>query len=103
MVLDICSGIKELDCAKKNISETINGLQRIHMLVTGVNQLKEWTKRRQYREVGNLLEAVNQLSDFAKTEKYQSMSRIADLTKQVDEIKDELKTKVRAEFFDENQ
>ena len=101
MVQEICSGVKRLDNAKRNITTTITGLKRVHMLITGVNQLKEWTAQRQYREVGRLLEAVNQLSSyFSHEEKYKSLSRITDLTRAVEDIKFDLKNKVREEFFD---
>ena len=101
MVQEICSGIKSLDYAKKNITTTITGLKRIHMLVTGVDQLREWTAKRQYKEVGNILEAVNQLSaHFSKEEKYKKIPRIVSLTHAVEDIKNELKGKVHEEFVD---
>lgn len=96
MVQEICKDIKDLDFAKKHITTTITGLKRIHMLETGVKQLNEWTEKRQYREVGNLLEAVTQLSIYFSS--YTKIEKIISLTKEVDKIKNNLKVKVYDEF-----
>ena len=40
VVIDICSDIKILDCAKKNLTNTIKALKKIHMLNTALDQLK---------------------------------------------------------------
>jgi vacuolar protein sorting-associated protein 53 len=96
MVQEICKDIKDLDYAKKHITTTITGLKRIHMLETGVSQLTSWTEKRQYREVGNLLEAVTQLSLYFSS--YTKIEKIVALTKEVERIKAELKKKVLEEF-----
>lgn len=96
MVQEICKDIKDLDYAKRHITTTITGLKRIHMLETGVAQLTSWTEKRQYREVGNLLEAVTQLSTYFSS--YTKIEKIITLTKEVEKIKAELKKKVYEEF-----
>jgi vacuolar protein sorting-associated protein 53 len=100
MVQDICSGIRSLDYAKRHITTTITGLKRIHMLYTGVQQLQELSTKRQYREVGKILEAVNQLSCyFGEEEKYKRNEKILQLTKSAEEIKETLSERVYQEFF----
>jgi len=48
--------------------------------VTGVDQLNKWIEKRQYREVGNLLEAVNQLSKYFSG--YSEIKRITSLVEE---------------------
>lgn len=40
MVREITQDIKQLDCAKKNLTTAITTLNHLHMLVAGVDSLK---------------------------------------------------------------
>jgi Cdc6-like AAA superfamily ATPase len=56
MVQDICSDIKKLDFAKKNITTAVTALSRLTMLVSAVQQLQVMTSKRQYKEAATQLE-----------------------------------------------
>eukprot|EP01097_Dermamoeba_algensis_P003624 TRINITY_DN2496_c0_g1_i1.p1 TRINITY_DN2496_c0_g1~~TRINITY_DN2496_c0_g1_i1.p1 ORF type:complete len:440 (-),score=105.80 TRINITY_DN2496_c0_g1_i1:19-1338(-) len=96
MVQEICRDIKSLDYAKRNLTTTIKALKRLHMLVTGIEQLKVMVEKQQYREVGNLLEAVTQLTTYF--EEYKNVPKIAEQQKQINELKKSLRQKIYDHF-----
>lgn len=57
-VREITRDIKQLDCAKKNLTSAITTLNHLHMLTGGVETLKNLTSRRQYGEIVMPLQAV---------------------------------------------
>ena len=61
MVEEICSDIRKLDNAKKNLSESITTLQKLHMLVSGVEQLQKDAATKSYDRASGLVQAVNDL------------------------------------------
>eukprot|EP00397_Hematodinium_sp_SG-2012_P013207 GEMP01013403.1.p1 GENE.GEMP01013403.1~~GEMP01013403.1.p1 ORF type:complete len:726 (+),score=238.84 GEMP01013403.1:192-2369(+) len=57
--------IKNLDCAKHNITITVTRLKRFVMLVQALEQLRMHARGRQYKEVANMLLACDHLAgDF---------------------------------------
>ena len=61
MVNEICCDIRKLDNAKKNLSESITTLQKLHMLVSGVEQLQKDASTRSYDRAAHLVRALNDL------------------------------------------
>ena len=96
MVDDVCRDIKSLDFAKKNLTASITTLKRLNMLVTGVSQLKTMAAKRQYKEVGSLLQAVTSLSPCF--EEFHYVDKIVEAKKQFDALKEECKNLVYTEF-----
>ena len=77
MVKSICSEIRSLDIAKKNITFTITSLKRMIMLsnfdklkinciVTGIEQLRDFCIKKKYREASHLIEATDELCTYFK-------------------------------------
>ena len=96
MVMEICRDIKSLDHAKKHLTSSITALKRLHMLITGVEQLRVMVAKRQYREVGNLLEAITQLLvGFAD---YKHVPKVKSLNETVSVLKEDLNKQIFEEF-----
>lgn len=58
MVKEITRDIKQLDCAKKNLTAAITTLNHLHILVGGIENLSKLAERRQYGELLNPLQAI---------------------------------------------
>lgn len=58
VVREITAEIKQLDCAKHNLTAAITTLNHYHMLVGGVDSLRAMTAARQYKEVVLPLQAI---------------------------------------------
>ncbi|KAL7305980.1 hypothetical protein TKK_0001450 [Trichogramma kaykai] len=63
-VKEITRDIKQLDFAKKNLTVSITTLNHLHMLVEGVETLKDLTKRKQYKEIVLPLQAVMEVMKY---------------------------------------
>ena len=96
MVEEVCRDIRSLDIAKKNLTLSITTLKRLNMLVTGVSQLRTMAAKRQYREVGSLLQAVSSLS--VCFEDFQHIPKIAEAKKHFTALKEECSDLVYSEF-----
>lgn len=62
MVREITCEIKQLDCAKSNLTAAITALNHLHMLSGGVDQLLAMTKARQYKEIALPMQAIMEVS-----------------------------------------
>lgn len=62
VVREITAEIKQLDCAKHNLTAAITTLNHYHMLVGGVDSLRAMTAARQYKEVVLPLQAIMEVS-----------------------------------------
>lgn len=62
MVKEITRDIKQLDCAKKNLTSAITTLNHLHMLVGGVESLTKLVEIRQYGELLNPLQAITEVN-----------------------------------------
>lgn len=58
MVKEITRDIKQLDCAKKNLTAAITSLNHLHILVGGIENLSKLAEHRQYGELLNPLQAI---------------------------------------------
>lgn len=58
MVKEITRDIKQLDCAKKNLTAAITTLNHLHILVGGIENLSKLADNRQYGELLNPLQAI---------------------------------------------
>ncbi len=96
MVEEVTRDIRSLDYAKKNLTASITTLKRLNMLVTGVAQLRAMAGKRQYREVGALLQAVASLS--VCFEDFQHVPKIAEAKKQFEALQEECSNLVYSEF-----
>jgi hypothetical protein len=96
MVEEVTRDIRSLDYAKKNLTASITALKRLNMLVTGVAQLRAMAGKRQYREVGALLQAVGSLS--VCFEDFQHIPKIAEAKKQFEALQEECSNLVYSEF-----
>lgn len=61
-VKEITRDIKQLDCAKKNLTAAITTLNHLHMLVGGVESLTKLAEKRQYGELLNPLQAITEVN-----------------------------------------
>eukprot|EP01119_Soliformovum_irregulare_P016119 TRINITY_DN462_c5_g1_i2.p1 TRINITY_DN462_c5_g1~~TRINITY_DN462_c5_g1_i2.p1 ORF type:complete len:831 (-),score=285.75 TRINITY_DN462_c5_g1_i2:80-2338(-) len=96
MVTEICQDIKTLDYAKKNLTTTIATLQKLKILINGVEQLNMSTSKQQYNEAGQLLGAINQLAEYFAT--YRDIPKIEQIQVQMKEIREGLKAQVYKDF-----
>lgn len=62
MVKEITRDIKQLDCAKRNLTSAITTLNHLHMLVGGIESLNELIERRSYGEILNPLQAITEVN-----------------------------------------
>lgn len=62
VVREITRDIKQLDCAKRNLTSAITTLNHLHMLVGGVDSLRTQTEKRQYGEILMPLQAIMEVN-----------------------------------------
>ncbi|CAG9809604.1 unnamed protein product [Chironomus riparius] len=96
VVQSITSNIKQLDCAKKNLTSAITTLNHLHMLVGGVEQLKVLTEKRLYGEISNPLQAITEVNQHFT--QYNEIPQIKELSNNVAEIHKILATQITEEF-----
>lgn len=71
---EITRDIKQLDCAKKNLTSAITTLNHLHMLVGGVESLIKLAEKRQYGELLNPLQAITEVNQHFQ--QYTEISQI---------------------------
>jgi glucosamine 6-phosphate synthetase-like amidotransferase/phosphosugar isomerase protein len=96
VVKSITSDIKQLDCAKKNLTSAITTLNHLHMLVGGVEKLKALTQKRQYGEISNPLQAITEVNEHFK--QYKEIPQIKELSVTVAEIHKQLAVQITEDF-----
>lgn len=96
MVKEITQDIKQLDCAKRNLTTAITTLNHLHMLVAGVESLKNLMKNRRYGDIvmplQGILEVIKHFSDF------KDIPQINQLTSEVREIQTTLAEQITTDF-----
>ncbi|KAL1129412.1 hypothetical protein AAG570_013939 [Ranatra chinensis] len=97
-VREITRDIKQLDCAKRNLTAAITTLNHLHMLVAGVDTLKTLTAKRQYGEIVMPLEAITEV--MRHFDNYTDIPQIRQLADQVKEIQSSLASQITADFHD---
>jgi vacuolar protein sorting-associated protein 53 len=96
IVKNITSDIKQLDCAKKNLTSAITALNHLHMLVDGVEKLKLLAEKRMYGEISNPLQAITEVNHHFS--QYNDIPQIKELSLSVAEIHKTLSTQISEDF-----
>ncbi|XP_018561685.1 vacuolar protein sorting-associated protein 53 homolog [Anoplophora glabripennis] len=96
MVREITRDIKQLDCAKRNLTLAITTLNHLHMLVGGVDTLKSLTQKRLYGEIALPLQAISEV--MTHFENYSDIPQIKNLSDQVKSIHVELAEQITHDF-----
>ncbi|XP_037030486.1 vacuolar protein sorting-associated protein 53 homolog [Bradysia coprophila] len=96
MVREITRDIKQLDCAKKNLTSAITTLNHLHMLVGGVESLIKLAEKRQYGELLNPLQAITEVNQHFQ--QYTDISQIKELSNEVDQIHRKLASQITEDF-----
>lgn len=96
MVNDICSDIRDLDYAKRNLSTTTKALTNLQSIVQEMERLKTMLERRNYSEVANLTEAVKEILRLFSD--WRQIDRVRELQSAFDGIKRNIRTQVFNEF-----
>lgn len=96
MVREITHDIKQLDCAKRNLTFAITTLNHLHMLVGGVDTLKSLTEKRLYGEIALPLQAISEV--MMHFENYTDIPQIKSLSDQVKAIHVELAEQITHDF-----
>lgn len=96
MVREITRDIKQLDCAKRNLTLAITTLNHLHMLVGGVDDLKSLTEKRLYGEIALPLQAISEV--MTHFENYSDIPQVKDLSDQVKKIHLELADQITHDF-----
>ncbi len=65
----MCNDIKSLDLAKKNITTSINCLGKFSDLITSLDNLREYSRNKEYKKAENVLLSVQDLQKFFKNYK----------------------------------
>lgn len=95
-ITEMTADIKQLDNAKRNLTQSMTALKRLQMLTTAYDQLRALSRTRQYRDCAQLLQAVIQLMAHFKS--YRSIDQIAVLSRNVADIQRELLEQVCEDF-----
>ncbi|XP_044738076.1 vacuolar protein sorting-associated protein 53 homolog [Chrysoperla carnea] len=98
MVREITRDIKQLDCAKRNLTAAITTLNHLHMLVGGLDSLKSLTQKRLYGEIVLPLQAISEV--MAHFQNYNDIPQIQDLSQQVAKIHVELAEQITKDFHE---
>lgn len=96
MVREITRDIKQLDCAKRNLTLAITTLNHLHMLVGGVDTLKSLQEKRLYGEIALPLQAISEV--MLHFENYSDIPQIKSLSDQVKQIHVELAEQITHDF-----
>jgi len=96
MVNEITRDIKQLDQAKRNLTQAITIHNHLHMLMSGVETLQNLMRKRQFGEAASLLQGVlNVMEQFVK---YKTIPTVRELSGQVSDLKQEMTKLVLDEF-----
>lgn len=96
IVKNITSDIKQLDCAKKNLTSAITTLNHLHMLVDGVEKLKVLAEKRIYGEISNPLQAITEVNQHFT--QYSEIPQIKELSTSVADIHKMLSVQITEDF-----
>ncbi|CAH0599962.1 unnamed protein product [Chrysodeixis includens] len=96
MVREITLEIKQLDCAKSNLTAAITALNHLHMLVGGVSALRTMTASRQYKEIVLPMQAIMEV--LQHFECYKEIRELSALRDQVTAIRSQLAKQILADF-----
>ncbi|XP_058806703.1 vacuolar protein sorting-associated protein 53 homolog [Phymastichus coffea] len=95
-VKEITRDIKQLDFAKKNLTASITTLNHLHMLVDGVQTLKNLTAKKQYGEIILPLQATMEVMQHFNC--YMDIPQVKELSDEVHQIHIELAQQITTDF-----
>ncbi|XP_037958686.1 vacuolar protein sorting-associated protein 53 homolog [Teleopsis dalmanni] len=98
MVKEITRDIKQLDCAKRNLTSAITALKRLHMLVGGIESLNMFIEKRSYGEILNPLQAISEVNQHFQ--QYSEIDEIKNLSQNVEKIQIKLAKQISEDFKD---
>ncbi|EDV33375.1 uncharacterized protein Dana_GF24120 [Drosophila ananassae] len=96
MVKEITRDIKQLDCAKRNLTAAITTLNHLHMLVGGIESLNKLIERRSYGEILNPLQAITEVNQHFQ--QFSDIEEIKNLSQSVDKIQVTLAQQITEDF-----
>ena len=96
LVYDMCKDIKSLDIAKKNLTFSIGALKKFQMMITAIDQLRDYCEKRAYKNVAHLISVIEEF--FIEFKKYESVTQIQELAKEKSSIIRELKLQIIEDF-----
>ncbi|XP_034669570.1 vacuolar protein sorting-associated protein 53 homolog [Drosophila subobscura] len=96
MVKEITRDIKQLDCAKRNLTSAITTLNHLHMLVGGIESLNTLIERRSYGEILNPLQAITEVNQHFQ--QFSDIEEIKNLSQSVDKIQVTLAQQISEDF-----
>ncbi|KAI3385999.1 hypothetical protein SNEBB_009319 [Seison nebaliae] len=97
VVRDLTKGIKQLDLAKQNITQSITILNQLHILVDGAENLRVLCREKKYDEAAPLIQGVVQVMKEFQTFR-QTISSIDELCLTVENIRTDLSEQIIEEF-----
>ncbi|OEH77191.1 hypothetical protein cyc_02245 [Cyclospora cayetanensis] len=92
----LCSDIKMLDTAKRNLTKSIAALRQLLMIAAAVEQLREAALYRRYKEAAKLLLALRPLC--RSFEVYRHIPRVAELLHQQQLLREGLQQQLLEDF-----
>ncbi|CAH2056184.1 unnamed protein product, partial [Iphiclides podalirius] len=98
MVREITAEIKQLDCAKWNLTAAITALNHLHMLAGGAADLRVLAQRRQYKELVLPLQAIMEV--LQHFESYRDIKELNALRDEVHSLRTQLATQIISDFKD---
>ncbi|XP_017153246.1 vacuolar protein sorting-associated protein 53 homolog [Drosophila miranda] len=96
LVKEITRDIKQLDCAKRNLTSAITTLNHLHMLVGGIESLNQLIERRSYGEILNPLQAITEVNQHFQ--QFSDIEEIKNLSQSVDKIQVTLAQQITEDF-----
>ncbi|XP_065335075.1 vacuolar protein sorting-associated protein 53 homolog [Cloeon dipterum] len=97
-VQQITRDIKQLDCAKRNLTSAITALNHLHMLAQGVESLKALIEKRKYGEIVMPLQGVQQVMEHFKD--FTDIPQIRDMSVEVQSIHVRLEKQIVSDFHE---
>jgi vacuolar protein sorting-associated protein 53 len=98
LVQDICKDIKQLDVAKRHLTNSILTLARLKTLTEAVGQLQVHTAAKSYDEAAPVLEAAIHVFTFFAD--YSRVPKVSELAREVESVRGELSEMIRQDFED---
>ncbi|XP_052743016.1 vacuolar protein sorting-associated protein 53 homolog [Bicyclus anynana] len=96
MVREITAEIKQLDCAKWNLTAAITALNHLHMLAGGAASLRSAAERRQYKELLLPLQAIMEVLEQLRL--YRDIRELNALRDEVHAVRAALAEQILADF-----
>lgn len=96
-VYTITKDIKSLDVAKRNITKTMTLSRQYHMLVSALDQVSFLTKKRQYKQVAQLMAAVQTLASAFDTFAA-DIALLQQLRQRIEQCKHQLREQLMQDF-----